>query len=157
VSVALLVWAARLGAQPGVGVRVEAGETSRDLSAAQLLSLPQDTIRARAHDGPERAFVGPRLSAVLRLAGAPVDSLRGRALAQYVLVEARDGYRVVFAAAELNEAFTGRRIILAHSADGQAIPADAGPWQVIVEGELRPARWIRQVTSIRLSAAPSAR
>jgi hypothetical protein len=90
----------------------------------------------------------------LAAGGARLDSLRGRALAQYVLVEARDAYRVVFAVAELNPAFTGRRVILARTSDGQPLTPTEGPWQVIVEGELRPARWVRQVTSIRLRPAP---
>jgi len=136
------------------GIRIEVAGATRALSSAELRALPQDTVRGRAHDGPEHVFVGPTLGAVLAAGGARLDSLRGRALAQYVLVEARDAYRVVFAVAELNPAFTGRRVILARTSDGQPLTPTEGPWQVIVEGELRPARWVRQVTSIRLRPAP---
>jgi hypothetical protein len=136
------------------GIVVEAGGATQALTATTLLSLPQDTVRARAHEGPEQVFVGPSLATILAHAGARTDSLRGRALARYVVIEARDGYRVVLAIAELSAAFTGRRVILAHTAGGQPLPANEGPWRLVIEGELRPARWVRQVTAIRVRDAP---
>lgn len=143
-----------LAQAPADGIRIEVAGVARVLTGAELRRLVQDTVRARAHDDPEQVFVGPSLAAVLATGGARLDSLRGRALAQYVVVEARDAYRVVFAVAELSSAFTHRRIILAHSIDGRPLDAVDGPWQVIVEGELRPARWVRQVTTIRVVAVP---
>ncbi len=139
---------------PADGIRIEVAGVARVLTATELRRLVQDTVRARAHDGPEQTFVGPSLAAVLATGGARLDSLRGRALAQYVVVEAKDAYRVVFAVAELSSAFTHRGIILAHSSDGRPLEAADGPWQVIVEGELRPARWVRQVIAIRVLAVP---
>ena len=138
-----------LAQAPADGIRIEVAGVIRVLTGAELRRLAQDTVRARAHDDPEQVFVGPSLAAVLATGGARLDSLRGRALAQYVVV-----YRVVFAVAELSSAFTHRRIILAHSIDGRPLDAVDGPWQVIVEGELRPARWVRQVTTIRVLAVP---
>jgi hypothetical protein len=135
-------------------VRVEVQGAARVFRAADLRALPQDTIRARAHGGPDQVFVGPTLAAILTSAGARLDSLRGRALAQYLTVEARDGYRVVFAVAELSAAFTSRRVILAHTADGRPLAAADGPWRVVSEGEQRPARWVRQVSALLLRDAP---
>jgi DMSO/TMAO reductase YedYZ molybdopterin-dependent catalytic subunit len=146
---------APLGAQVTRDIVVEAAGVTAVLTAADLAALPSDTLRTRTHDGPEQVFIGPRLSAVLTRAGARLDSLRGRALAQYVLVEARDGYRVVLGVVELASDFTPRRIILAHSADGQPIGEGEGPWRLVVEGELRAARWVRQVSAIRLRDAPA--
>jgi hypothetical protein len=145
--------AGTLAAQ-STGLVVESGTDVRTLTASELSALPQDTVRARAHDGPEQVFVGPRLSAVLERAGVRLDSLRGKALAQYVVVEARDNYRVVFAIAELSSEFTTRRVILAQSVDGHSLSAEQGPWRIVVEGELRPARWVRQVSAIRVKTVP---
>ncbi|HSA54992.1 MAG TPA: hypothetical protein VLE53_04770 [Gemmatimonadaceae bacterium] len=116
-------------------VVVEVGGSAHTFTGAELRALPQDTVRARAHEGPMQAFVGPSLAAVLAKQGARLDSLRGRALAPYVLVEARDGYRVVFGVAELSRSLAGRRVILAHLADGKALDTAMGPWRVIAEGE----------------------
>src|SRR5262249_34494308 len=101
-----------------------------------------------------RSYTGPALDAVLGLAGGQTEHLRGKALAQYLVVEARDGYRVAFGVAELGRDFTARRIILAHSLARQALTAQEGPWRLAVEGELRPARWVRQVSALRLRMAP---
>ena len=133
-------------------ILVDAVGSSRTLSEAELLALPQESVTGRLPDGTSQTYAGPRLDAVLKLAGASLESLRGRALAQYVLVEARDNYRVVFAVAELSSEFATRRVILAHAVDGHTLGPDAGPWRLVVEGELRPARWVRQVAAIRLRA-----
>lgn len=127
------------------------------LRAADLAALPQDTIRGRIHDGPEVAYVGPRLAAVLTRAGANLGTLRGAALAQYVVVEARDGYRVVFAVAELVEEVSGRQVILACQADGRVLGAADGPYRIIAAGESRPARWARMVSVVRLLPAAEGR
>src|SRR5262245_13582120 len=108
-TVALLL-VSPLRAQTSSGILVEVAGITTNLSDTALLSLPQDTVRARARNGPEQVFAGPSLRAVLTRAGAHLDSLRGPALAQYVLVDARDDYRVVLAIAELVSDFTPRRV-----------------------------------------------
>ena len=39
-------------------------------------------------------------------------------------------------------------MILADTRDGKPLPADAGPFQVIVEGDKRMGRAVRQVTRL---------
>lgn len=151
---ALITAPSPVAAQAPDDLQVEVNGVTHVLTAGALKNLPQDTVRGRMHDGPEQVFVGPRLSDVLRQAGGSLDSLRGARLAQYVVVEARDNYRVVFSIAELARDFTSRRVILAHSVDGSALPPEQGPWRLVVEGELRPARWVRQVSALRVRAAP---
>jgi hypothetical protein len=149
----LLLLASTASAQVPGGIAVEVAGTTKTFSAEQIQALPQDTVTAAAHNGPRQVFVGPQLRAVLIAAGARLDSLRGRALAQYVVVDARDDYRVVLAVAELSPDFTSRKVILARMVDGQPQGPEQGPWRLIMEGELRPARWVRQVRSVRLRAA----
>ena len=71
-------------------------------------------------------------------------------LATAIVVTGADGYRVVFGLAEFDPAFTDRVAVPADQRDGQALPADARPFQLIVEGEKRPARWVRQVVSMEV-------
>jgi hypothetical protein len=133
-------------------LQVQIGDSTQTIAAARLRGMPADTIRAAIHDGPEQVFVGPSLEEILESVGVRLDSLRGAALRQYVVVEASDGYRVVFAIAELSESLSGRRVILAHTVDGQPLGANEGPWRVVAEGDRRPARWVRQVAALRLRA-----
>jgi len=56
-------------------------------------------------------------------------------MAQYVVVEAADGYRATFALAELDPTFTDRVILLADRRDGKPLSAQSGPLQIVVPGE----------------------
>ena len=96
------------------------GEVERPLklSAGDLAKLPRRTVRAKDHSGKESAYEGVTVIDILRLAGVPFgEGLRGKNLALYLVVEAADGYRAVFALPELDPAFTERVIILADRKD----------------------------------------
>lgn len=66
---------------------------------------------------------------------------------------ARDGYQVVFALAELDNAFTDKKIILASQIDDKPLAQTDGPFRIIVQGEKKPARCIRMVTAIKIQSA----
>ena len=87
--------------------------------------------------------------------GVPLGAeLRGSNMAMYLLVEAADDYRVVFALPELDPAFTERVILLADRRDGQPLAAAEGPLRLVVPDEKRHARWVRQVRSCTVRRAP---
>ena len=111
-----------------------------------LAKLPRREIRARDRDGTEATFAGVALVDLLRLAEAPLgEKLRGSNMALYLLVEAADGYRTVFALPELDPAFTERVVLLADHRNGQPLAAAEGPLRLVVPEEKRHARWVRQV------------
>jgi DMSO/TMAO reductase YedYZ molybdopterin-dependent catalytic subunit len=129
------------------------GEVSHPLalSAADLAKLKHQTVRAKRHDGVESQFEGVPLVDILAQAGVPVgNNLRGPAMALYLVVEASDGYRAVFALAELDPAFTDRVVLLADRRDGQPLSARDGPLQIVVPGEKKHARWVRQVIKLKV-------
>ena len=108
------------------------------------------------HKGVDAEFEGVPLVDVLRKAGARVDEkLRGGALADYLVVEASDGYRAVFALAELDPAFADRVILLADRRDGHPLAATEGPLRIVVPGEKKQARWVRQVNALTIRRAPT--
>jgi hypothetical protein len=78
------------------------------------------------------------------------DSLRGKRLSSYLLVEAADGYRVVIALPELDPGFTDRVILLADNADGHPLDSKEGPFRIVIPGEKRMARWVRQVIALKV-------
>lgn len=101
--------------------------------------------------GLKTTFDGVHLRDVLSAAGVEFgEALKGRALAQVVIASARDGYRVAYAIAELDPAFTERIVLLADRRDGRPLLPDTGPLQIVVVGEKRPARWIRQLLKLEV-------
>jgi DMSO/TMAO reductase YedYZ molybdopterin-dependent catalytic subunit len=125
----------------------------RTVSAADLARLARHDTTVSAHEVTGR-YSGVALTGLLALVNAPLaDSLRGRSLATYVLVEASDGYRVLFSIAELDARFTDRVVLLADRKDGQPLPPAEGPYRLIVPGEKRPARWARRVVRVSLGRA----
>jgi hypothetical protein len=136
-----------------VSVSVENGKP-QTFDVAAIDKLPQHKVHAEAH-GNELDCSGPNLIEVLAQAGvAGGDALRGKNLALYVRASAADGYRAVFALAELDPGFRDNVPILSHQCNGGALDAKDGPWRIIVPGDKRPARWVRQVTAIDVLRAP---
>jgi hypothetical protein len=152
-----------LGAAQGSPAPAAAGvsdslvvETSKGRSVVRLGDLERlgrQTARGTLHDAIEHEFSGFSLAAVLTRQGATLSG-RGRGLADYLLVEAADSYRVVLSAAELDSTLTGKVPLLVDRLDGQPLTPKGGPWRVFVPGDRRPARWVRQVVRLRLASAP---
>jgi len=123
------------------------------IDAATLAALPREAVTATAH-GKTLQCEGVALPALLRAANAlPAEPLRGGQLANYVLVAARDGYRVVFSLAELEPTLGNHKVLLVDRCAGRPL-GDDGPLRLIAPEESRPARWVRQVHSITVVTAP---
>jgi DMSO/TMAO reductase YedYZ molybdopterin-dependent catalytic subunit len=132
------------------------GEVERQLTlgAEDLAKLPRRSVRAKDHGGKEPEFEGSPLVAVLTLAGVKFgEDLRGKNLELYLVVEAADGYRAVFALPELDPAYTDKVILLADKRDGKSMDAREGPLRIVVPDEKRHARWVRQVTGLVVKRA----
>lgn len=128
---------------------------TRSLTPVQFAELPRTTVRdTLPHSDQPAVYEGVLLSEVLRAGGAPLEGpdAAGRLSAAlrtaYVLIEAGDGYQVVFSVPELHAALDGRQVLLADRVDGAPLAAKAAPYQVIVPGTKQYSRWIRQVTRI---------
>ena len=112
-------------------------------------------MNAVAHDGKSHNYQGVSLREVLIKAGAPTgDGLRGKEMADLVVAEGADGYRVVFSLAELDPDFGDRQVIIADKADGQPLSAQEGPLRLVVAADKRQARWVRMLTSLTIAQAP---
>jgi hypothetical protein len=120
------------------------------LTKGDIEALPTTTVTTGPSDAPV-TFVGISLKALLEKAGVGFgESLRGKRLASCLLVEAADGYRVVIALPELDPAFTDRQIVLAFSRNGKPLDEKEGPYRIVIPDEKRMARWVRQVTALRI-------
>jgi hypothetical protein len=135
-------------------LRLKGPGVSKALSAQDLAALPHVEVKISEH-GATATYQGVAVTDLTALVGAPQgEALRGPALADVLIVTAKDGYRVALALAETDPAMREERIILADQKDGQPLDAREGPFRLIVEGDKRPARSARQVTSLELRAEP---
>jgi hypothetical protein len=130
------------------------GTKSLNLSASDLVKLPHTLVTAKANDGTEAKYEGILLSDVLKLAGVKFgEGLRGKDLALFLVVDAVDGYRAVFALPELDAAFNDKLFVLADKRNGEPLAAKDGPLQIVIPTEKRHARWVRQVVSLTIRRA----
>lgn len=130
--------------------------TPLDLTAADLKAMPRKTLKVdNAHSGNTEVYEGVLVQDLLKKAGVPQgEALRGPAMATYVLVEAADNYRVVFALEEFNSSFMDSDIIVADTLDGAPIPGALGPFRLVAPHEKRPARWVEMVKSLTVVRVP---
>jgi hypothetical protein len=127
----------------------------RVLSRTDLEALPQVKVMANEHSPAPVSFAGVTLTSVLEKAGVTFgESLKGKRLSNCLLVEAADGYRVVFALPELDPAFTDKPIVLALLRDGKPLDEKEGPYRIVIPDEKKMARWVKQVTTLKIVDVP---
>ena len=131
--------------------------TPLTLTVNDLKKLPRTTVKVlNPHDHKEEIYEGVAVQELLGRAGVPQkEKLRGSAMASFVLAEATDGYRVVYALAELDTDFQDSDVIVADTMNGAPLGEKQGPFKMVAPHDKRPARWIRMLKSITVVAAPS--
>jgi hypothetical protein len=120
------------------------------LTRSDIEALPRSRVTTSASDA-STTFEGVTLKAVLDKAGVGFgESMKGKRLASCLLVEAADGYRVVIALPEMDPAFTDKEFLLAFLKNGKPLDDKEGPYRIVIPGEKRMARWVRQVTMLKI-------
>ena len=121
------------------------------LSRADLEALPHIRVAAAEHSSGPVNFEGVTLKSVLEKAGVTFgESMKGKRLTNCLLVEAADGYRAVIALPELDPAFTDKQTLLVFLRDGKSLSDKEGPYRIVIPDEKRMARWVRQVTTLKI-------
>jgi|SRR5580692_1615428 hypothetical protein len=122
------------------------------LTAPEIEGLPRVKVTTGAFSAAAAAtFEGVALRAVLEKAGVGLgETLKGKRMASCLLVEATDGYRVVIALPEIDPAFNDKQMVLAFLKDGKRLNDKEGPYRLVIPDEKRMARWVRQVTTLRI-------
>jgi hypothetical protein len=137
--------------------------TSATFSTDDLATLPQQTVKTTDH-GTAVTFQGVLLADVLSKVGTPAGEVHlvtgpagverhSTATSYYVVVQAMDGYRAVFAWAELDPAFTDKAVYLVTKRDGKPLSDKEGPFRLVAPGEKKAGRWVRQVTALSIRRA----
>src|SRR5260370_9632295 len=143
-----LLHAALLRSQQ-VTVQIETGKQIV-LTRSDLEAIPRSRVTTGASD-VATTFEGVTLKAVLDKAGVGFGgSMKGKRLASCLLVEAADGYRVVIALPEIDPAFSDKEVVLAFLSNGKPLDDKEGPYRIVIPGEKRMARGVRQGTALNI-------
>jgi DMSO/TMAO reductase YedYZ molybdopterin-dependent catalytic subunit len=150
IGVSGVLVAAALCQAPATLVVQGVGGTSATLSMADLAKLPQQTVKVTDHGTPA-TFEGVLLTDVLAKVTLPTgEKFHRTEVSYYLLVEAKDGYRATYAWAELDSTLMDKSVYLVTMRDGKPLPENEGPFRLVAPGEKRAARWVRQVTALRI-------
>jgi DMSO/TMAO reductase YedYZ molybdopterin-dependent catalytic subunit len=126
------------------------------LTLNDLKSMPRTKVTAKGHDGSTHEYEGVTLAGLLTKAGAPqAGDLRGKSMSLCVVAEGSDGYRAAFSLAELDVDFANESVLVADTADGKDLGPDQGPLRLVVPGDNRQGRWVRQLKSLSIVNAGS--
>jgi len=123
------------------------------LTEFDFKKLPQRTVTVTT-SGTPATFQGVLLADVLAKVDLPVgEKFHKTAASYYLSVEAKDGYRAVFAWAELDSSFMDKPVYLVNARDGKPLSDKEGPFMLVVPDEKRNGRWVRQVTALTIKQA----
>ena len=129
-------------------------EHNLELRLSDLARFPRQSLRATDELGRESLFDGVLVAEILKPAGVTFGKeLRGKKLADYLLVDTADGYRVVFALPEFDPSFKQNAVLLAYSRDGGPLTERDGQLRLIIPSEKRYARWVRRLVALHVAHA----
>lgn len=126
------------------------------LSIAQLKALPHRTVTIHnPHTNADETYSGVRVADILAPLGAPLGKeLHGVALTTYLVATGSDGYQVVLALAEIDPSFHTGEVLAADTVSGKPLDVHSGPLKLVVSEDKRPARAVRNLTTIELKSLP---
>jgi hypothetical protein len=119
------------------------------LTLADLGAMPRQTVRVPNPDGSMAVYEGVSLFDVLKKAGVPFGGeLRGKALSNYVLAKASDGYQVIFTPGEIDPSFGNQMILVADHRDGAPLSGNQGSFRLMVANDKEGARSVRMLETL---------
>jgi hypothetical protein len=139
-------------AVPAGPLKITVGDKSAEWTPATLAALPHQTVTVyNEHAKASQTYSGVPLIELLKPLGV-AEKPHGKDLRLYVVAEGSDGYQVVYSVGEVTPDLHDGTVLVADAMDGKAI-GDSGPLQLVATGEKRPARWVRNLTAIRVRTA----
>jgi hypothetical protein len=133
-------------------LRITVGKKSSEWTPALLAALPHTSFTVyNEHIKSNQTYSGVELIALLAPLGVS-EKPHGKDLRFYMVAAGADGYKAVYSVAEVTPDLHDATIIVADTLDGKPL-AESGPLQLIATGEKRPARWVRNLVSIKVQEA----
>jgi len=123
-------------------------------SAADLKALTHKSITVyNEHAKANEIYSGVPLTDLLAKANVPAGpALRGKLFLLYVLAEGTDHYRVLYSLDETDPVNHAGDVIVADSLNGSPLTED-GAFKLVSSEDKRPARWVRNLTTVTVKSA----
>jgi hypothetical protein len=119
------------------------------LSQEEFAALPHKTVSVfNSHSKTNERYSGVPLADLLAKVGVPLgEQVKGKLFLTGIVAEGTDNYDVLYALAEVDPSIHAGDVIVADSVDGLKLEKD-GAFKMVSTEEKRPARWVRNLTSI---------
>ena len=119
------------------------------LTPEEFATLPHKTVSVfNAHSKVNEKYSGVPLTELLSKVGVPLgEQVRGTLFLTGIIAAGTDNYQVLYALAEVDPSIHNGDVIVADSVDDHKLGKD-GAFKMVSTEERRPARWVRNLTSI---------
>jgi hypothetical protein len=120
-----------------------------NFSPEELAALPHKQVAVfNTHSKANETYSGVLLADLLSKAGVPLgESVRGKLFMIGIVAQGMDNYSVLYSLAEVDPSIHTGDVIVADTLDGQKLGKD-GAFKMVSSEEKRPARWVRNLSSI---------
>jgi hypothetical protein len=124
---------------------------SMTFTPEDIAAMPHKTVSVyNHHTKANETYSGVPLADLLGKVGVPLgENVRGKLFLIGVVAEGTDHYSVLYALAEVDPSIHVGDVIVADSIDGQKLGKD-GAFKMVSTEEKRPARWVRNLTSVKV-------
>ena len=139
--------------KPSTSLTISYDGKSKTWTPQELAAMPHTAIDLfNAHSMATEHYAGVPLIDLLKTLGVP-DKPHGKDFQLCLVAEGTDGYQVVYSLGEVTPDVHDGTVLVADTLGTAPLPADSGALQLVAAGEKRPARWVRNLTSIRVLTA----
>jgi len=123
--------------------------SSITMSPEEFAALPHHTVSVfNAHSKVNEKYSGVPLTELLARVGVPLgEKVQGKLFLTGIIAAGTDGYQVLYSLAEVDPSIHTGEVIVADSVDDHKLDKD-GAFKIVSTEEKRPARWVRNLTSI---------
>ena len=135
--------------RPSTSLVVTIDSKATTLSLDDLKAMPQKTLTVKnGHSQAEETYTGVAVGDVLAKLGFAFESATAKKVYRsYVKAEGTDGYWVLYSASELMPILRDDASLIAIAMDGKPLAAE-GAFKIVIAGEKRPARWVRNLKGL---------
>jgi len=139
--------------KPSTALTISYAGKSKTWTTQDFAQMPHTAIDLyNAHTKTTEHYAGVPLIDLLKTLDVP-DKPHGKDFALYLVAEGTDGYQVVYSLGEVTPDVHDGTVLVADTEGAKPLPAASGAFQLVAAGEKRPARWVHNLTSIRVLTA----
>jgi hypothetical protein len=140
-------------AVPSKTLTITANGKSTTLTLADIQAMPQHTLKVHnGHNNQDEVYTGVAMSDLLAKYGISLTDAH-KVYHSYVKAQGTDKYWVLYSASELEPDLATWESMVAITMDGKPLAED-GAFKIIAGGERRPARWVRNLSSLTIVTLP---